>query len=100
MIRQEQVAYPCMTGLNKTMMGTPSLAFAPGALVASILEILIEDDPDLLSSMREARQSSAGLKTFIRYINSLQPDLYTQLRGSSDELAVANILGQLKRIRK
>lgn len=76
--------------------GRPSLTFAPGALVATILEAFIAADPSLQTSMREARQSAAGLRTFIQHLNSIKPGLYSQLQHV-DDIAAAKLLGKIKR---
>ena len=72
--------------------GQPSLTFSEGAPLAMVLELLFGEDLSFLDTMREARKTPLGLRTFIQYLNHKQPGLYARLRNANDKDSSREIL--------
>ncbi len=75
--------------------GRPSLTLSPGAVIASIMDVLITRDASLQTTMRQARQSPDGLGLFKDHLNDLMPGLFDKLQHA-DDLAATKLLIQIK----
>ena len=77
--------------------GTPMLIFAPGALAATVMDKLVEHNPEYLQIMREARQTPDGLRKFIVETNKFSPKLYSRLMHADQDEAMAKLVGEVVR---
>ncbi|MFZ2545127.1 MAG: hypothetical protein WAW80_04070 [Candidatus Saccharimonadales bacterium] len=71
-----------------------ALTIAPGALAATVLEILTKQDPSLISTLRKGRQDVHGLRNIAQRINGLIPGLYPELQHAN-ESTIINALGKV-----
>ncbi|MFZ1301039.1 MAG: hypothetical protein WAQ27_00435 [Candidatus Microsaccharimonas sp.] len=75
--------------------GQPFLTFSPGAFGATVLEMLIKEDPSLLTTLRASRHSVDGLRESAKQINAIVPGLYPRLLRTNDADAMIDIIGDL-----
>lgn len=75
--------------------GGSSLIFAPGALAATVFEILMRQDDELLPIFRKSRQNNDGLKELAESIDRIVPGLHNELQHAADQLEMASILKEV-----
>jgi hypothetical protein len=75
--------------------GASSLTFAPGALAATIFEILSKRDDEFTSILRKSRQNSDGSKELAESIDHLVPGLHSELQQAKDQFQMASLLKEV-----
>jgi hypothetical protein len=74
-----------------------NLTFATSSISATILEILIDHDQELLDSLRISRHDSSELLLVADRMDYLMPGLYDKMKSKSDMVSNALLLKQVLR---
>ena len=76
-----------------------ALTIAPGALAATVLEILMKHDDSLFATLRESRQNIHGLRSTAQSINGLMPGLYSELQHANESDIIDILASVIKHFR-
>jgi len=75
---------------------TPSLTFVPGVIGATIFEILIKQNEQLLPTLRKSRHDIEGVRQTAELIDTIMPGLYAELQPADKEKMTTILVEVLK----